>query len=190
MTPFQNGQRPPLQGPLPDERAQGEDIVTPNPEPGGGVVSGADYAVLKRHKLLMPVAGADPNDIRDTFNLGRDGSSRHEATDIMSPAGTPVIAADEGTVAKLFYSVRGGLTIYQFDPAGTYCYYYAHLDRYAAGLHEGQVLRRGDRIGYVGATGDAAASAPHLHFAIFKLGPGRRWWQGTPINPYPILRAG
>jgi peptidoglycan LD-endopeptidase LytH len=101
-----------------------------------------------------------------------------------------VIAVDDGKVKKLFLSVRGGLTVYQFDTAETYCYYYAHLDRYAEDLREGQFLKRGDRIGYVGTTGDAAADSPHLHFAIFKLGPEKHWWQGAPINPYPILILG
>jgi len=77
--------------------------------------------------------------------------------------------------------------VYQFDSSDTYCYYYAHLERYAEGLHEGQALKRGDRVGYVGASGDAAASNPHLHFSIFKLGPSEQWWHGTAINPYPIL---
>ena len=106
----------------------------------------------------------------------------------MAPRGTPVIAVEGGTIAKLFNSKQGGLSIYQFDPSGTYTYYYAHLDRYAAGLKEGQTVRRGDVIGSVGSTGNAAEDAPHLHFAIFRLTPERRWWKGTPINPYPVLR--
>jgi peptidoglycan LD-endopeptidase LytH len=134
------------------------------------------------------VPGVDPRSIVDSFNQVR-GSGRHEATDIPAPRGTPVIAVADGVVKKLFTSVRGGLTVYQFDVTGTYCYYYAHLDRYAGGLREGQVLKRGDPLGYVGTTGDAPPGDPHLHFAIFKLGPDKHWWQGTPINPYPILTA-
>ena len=105
----------------------------------------------------------------------------------MAPRGTPVLAVDDGKVVKLFLSKRGGLTIYQFEDSNTYCYYYAHLDRYEAGLKEGTLLRKGDIIGYVGSTGDASPDAPHLHFTIFKLGPERHWWQGTAINPFPIL---
>jgi murein DD-endopeptidase MepM/ murein hydrolase activator NlpD len=105
----------------------------------------------------------------------------------MAPRGTPVLAAVDGTVEKLFESVPGGLTIYEFDRERTHAYYYAHLDRYAAGLAEGQALRQGDVIGYVGSTGNAAEDAPHLHFAIFVLGPEKRWWQGTAIDPYPLL---
>jgi peptidoglycan LD-endopeptidase LytH len=92
-------------------------------------------------------------------------------------------------IVKLFNSKGGGgISIYQFDPTGTYCYYYAHLDRYADGLKEGQHVRRGDVIGYVGSTGNASPTAPHLHFSIFRLGPERQWWKGEPINPYPALK--
>jgi murein DD-endopeptidase MepM/ murein hydrolase activator NlpD len=88
---------------------------------------------------------------------------------------------------KLFYSVPGGRTIYQFDPEQQFAYYYAHLDGYAEGVKEGMAVKRGDVLGYVGSTGNANAAAPHLHFAIFRLGPERRWWQGTAIDPYPWL---
>ncbi len=132
--------------------------------------------------------GVLPAQLRDTFAETRDGGARpHEALDIMAPRGTPVLAAVDGTVEKLFESVPGGLTIYEFDRARERAYYYAHLDRYADGLAEGQSLRRGDVIGYVGSTGNAAEDAPHLHFAIFVLGPEKRWWQGTAIDPYPLL---
>jgi murein DD-endopeptidase MepM/ murein hydrolase activator NlpD len=137
--------------------------------------------------LLIPVAGVTANELTDTFNQARDGTRRHEALDIMAARGTPVIAASDGKVAKLFTSVSGGLTIYEFDPSGTHAYYYAHLERYAAGLAEGQAIKRGDVIAYVGSTGNASEDAPHLHFAIFALGPEKRWWQGTPVNPYPML---
>ena len=106
----------------------------------------------------------------------------------MAPRGTPVVAVDDGKVVKLFNSKPGGLTVYQFDPDEKLAYYYAHLDRYAPGLAEGTVVKRGDVIGYVGSTGNANPDAPHLHFAVFVLGPEKRWWQGTPINPYPLLK--
>jgi murein DD-endopeptidase MepM/ murein hydrolase activator NlpD len=124
----------------------------------------------------------------DTFNDARGGGERtHEATDIMAPRGTPVHAVDNGLIKKLFVSDQGGNTIYQFDTPETYTFYYAHLDRYADGLKEGMLVKRGDVIGYVGSTGNAAPDAPHLHFAIFELGPEKNWWQGKPVNPYPIL---
>jgi len=129
-----------------------------------------------------------PSDLHDTFSEARNGRP-HEAIDIMAPRGTLVLAIDDGVIQKLFTSKQGGLTVYQFDTEQIYCYYYAHLDRYAEGLAERKFLRRGDRIGYVGSTGDASPQAPHLHLAIFQLGPEKRWWEGTPINPYPILMA-
>jgi murein DD-endopeptidase MepM/ murein hydrolase activator NlpD len=138
--------------------------------------------------LMMPVAGIDPSTIRDNFDEMRGGATRrHDALDILAPRGTPVVAADDGTLKKLFISVPGGLTVYEFDPDQRYCYYYAHLDAYAPGLHEGQFLRRGDLVGYVGTTGNAPKDAPHLHFAVIRLDPDKRWWTGTPINPYPLL---
>jgi murein DD-endopeptidase MepM/ murein hydrolase activator NlpD len=141
--------------------------------------------------LMIPVAGVAASQLQDTFgdNRGSDGERAHEALDIMAPRGTPVLAASDGKVEKLFTSVPGGLTIYQFDPTRTWAYYYAHLDRYAPGLAEGRQLKRGDVIGYVGSTGNASEDAPHLHFAIFVLGPEKRWWQGTAIDPYPLLAA-
>ena len=105
---------------------------------------------------------------------------------MLAARGTPVIAVAEGTVRKLFTSDRGGLTVYQFDPENAYSYYYAHLDRYADGLAEGKHLNQGDLVGYVGTSGNAPANTPHLHFTIFRLGPEKRWWEGTPINPYPL----
>jgi murein DD-endopeptidase MepM/ murein hydrolase activator NlpD len=136
--------------------------------------------------LLIPVEGVGRRQLRDMFDEGRPGH-RHEAIDIAAPRGTPVFAVDDGTVAKLFTSVPGGLTIYHFDPSGGFSYYYAHLDRYADGLREGMTLRRGNLIGYVGSTGNAAPDAPHLHFAVFRLGPGRQWWKGEPLNPFPAF---
>ena len=139
--------------------------------------------------MLLPVAGIKPGQLTDTFNQSRGSERRHEALDIMAPRGTPVLAAVDGRVEKLFTSEPGGLTIYEFDPDATHAYYYAHLDRYAAGLVEGMPLRRGDVIGYVGSTGNASPEAPHLHFAIFELGPEKHWWQGVAIDPYPLLTA-
>lgn len=127
-------------------------------------------------------------DIRDTFFNDRDAGSRgHEALDIMAPTGTPVFAVDDGKTAKLFLSKPGGIILYQFDTTGTFAYYYLHLDAYAPGIAEGQVLRRGQLLGYVGATGNARVDAPHLHFAIFRLGPEKQWWKGEPINPFGYL---
>ncbi|WP_296282023.1 peptidoglycan DD-metalloendopeptidase family protein [Pseudoxanthomonas sp.] len=139
--------------------------------------------------LLLPVQGIRAADLTDTFTDARSEGRSHDAIDIMAAKGTPVLAVADGHVEKLFTSERGGLTIYQFEPTGRYAYYYAHLDRYADGLAEKQQIRRGQVIGYVGATGNASPAAPHLHFAIFLLGPEKQWWKGSPVNPYPILTA-
>lgn len=137
--------------------------------------------------LAMPIAGVDPRKLQSNFAQARSGHA-HEALDIMSPRGTPVMAVAEGNVVKLFTSKPGGLTVYQFDNSRTWCYYYAHLDRYATGLKEGMLLRVGDVLGYVGSTGDASPDAPHLHFAVFQLGSEKHWWQGTAIDPLPLLK--
>ncbi len=136
----------------------------------------------------MPVQGVAANELRDTFAEGRENNGRgHEAIDIAAPRGTPVLAVDDGRIIKLFLSKPGGITIYQFDATGQFAYYYAHLDRYAEGLSEGQSVRRGSVIGYVGSSGNASPDAPHLHFAIFRLGAEKQWWKGEPINPFEYL---
>jgi len=137
--------------------------------------------------LLIPVQGMQAAKLVDTFTQSRGTGRLHDAIDIMSARGTPVLAVADGRVAKLFDSKPGGLTVYQFDREEKLAYYYAHLDRYAEGLAEGRVLKRGEVLGYVGSTGNASPDAPHLHFAVFVLGPEKHWWQGTAVNPYPLL---
>lgn len=136
---------------------------------------------------IVPIKGVQPGSLSDTFHDARDGH-RHGALDIAAARGTPVLAAVEGNVAKLFNSNQGGLTVYQDDDSRDYCYYYAHLDRYAPGLKEGMLLRQGDVLGYVGSTGDAQPNAPHLHFAIFRMGPDKAWWKGAAVDPLPLLQ--
>ena len=147
-------------------------------------------AVLERPtspSLGMPVAGVDLRKLRSNFTQTR-GNHVHEALDIMAPRGTEVRAVADGNVVKLFNSKPGGLTVYQFDDSRIWCYYYAHLDGYAPGLKEGVRLRKGDVLGYVGSTGDASPAAPHLHLAVFLLGPEKHWWQGTAVDPLPLLQ--
>ncbi len=138
-------------------------------------------------QLSLPIANVKPADVHDMFDQKRGEERRHEAIDIMAPRGTPVLAVDDGTVRKLFTSKPGGLTIYQFDPTETYAYYYAHLDRYADNLKEGQKVRRGQVIGYVGTTGNSDPNTPHLHFALLLLGADKNWYKTTAINPYPYF---
>ena len=142
-----------------------------------------------RSALLLPVAGIQLNQLKDNFTQPRGRGRTHGALDILAPRGTPVVAAVDGTVVKLFNSKAGGITVYQFDLAEERVYYYAHLERYANGLHEGQFLKQGDVLGYVGTSGNAPAGTPHLHFAIEVLTAEKRWWKGTPVNPYPLLTA-
>jgi murein DD-endopeptidase MepM/ murein hydrolase activator NlpD len=163
---------------------------TPVPQPSVPPVGTATLTGdLGSRNLLLPVQGIRPEQLHDTFNESRGAGERiHEALDIMAPRSTPVLAVEGGRVVKLFTSKQGGLTIYEFDPTETYAYYYAHLDRYADGLKEGDVLQRGQVIGYVGTTGNASPDAPHLHFAIFRLTPEKEWWKGEPVNPFGLLR--
>jgi peptidoglycan LD-endopeptidase LytH len=162
-----------------------EPAATVPPAPVSPTEAG-EIVALRGRDLKLPVDGVDRKDLRNTFSEAR-GSRTHEALDILSPRGTKVRAVEDGRVQKLFTSKAGGLTIYEFDPTQTFAYYYAHLDRYEDGLREGQMVKRGDVIGYVGSTGNASPDAPHLHFAIFRLGPEKRWWKGEPINPYLVL---
>jgi murein DD-endopeptidase MepM/ murein hydrolase activator NlpD len=159
----------PLPGPLP--------VQIPQP---------AQQPQAPQGDLLIPVEGVAVRDLHDNFLDMRDGH-RHEALDIPAPRGTAVRAVAEGNVVKLFQSKPGGLTVYQFDDSRNWCFYYAHLDHYANGLKEGTLLRKGEVLGYVGTTGDAPPNAPHLHFAIFKLGAEKRWWEGTAVDPFPFL---
>ena len=148
----------------------------------------AQQVVVGPAGLAIPVVGVKPTELVDTFDAARSAGRRHDAIDIMAAEGTPVIAAADGTIEKLFFSNGGGgITIYERSPDQKWMYYYAHLQGYAPGLAEGQQVKRGQVIARVDHTGDASPSGPHLHFAINTMAPGQRWWQGTPINPYPLL---
>jgi murein DD-endopeptidase MepM/ murein hydrolase activator NlpD len=149
------------------------------------LAAGLTQSILE---MTPPIRGLAVVDLQDRFDEVHNGH-RHEAIDILEPRGTPVYAVVSGTVRKLFLSKPGGNTIYEFDEMAAYCYYYAHLDRYVDGLHEGMRVERGDAIGFVGSTGNADPRTPHLHFAIFELGPQRQWWSGKALNPYPGLAA-
>lgn len=155
--------------------------------PHPSTLAGTDLEILRQRRLRIPVDGVTHAALQPSFDQFR-GTGRHEAIDILAPRGTPVLAVDAGVVGKLFSSVRGGITVYQYDPSGAFCYYYAHLDRYAPGLREGQTLRAGDLVGYVGVSGNAPKDTPHLHFAIFRLDQPGRWWKGTAIDPYLALQ--
>ena len=186
--------------------ARGEEAAEPPPEgpettiappgaeappPAGELAETAgelpDIARLRDRQLLLPVQGVALGELYDNFAEAR-GERRHDAIDILAPRNTPVQAVEGGTIARLFESDRGGLTVYQFDPTESYVYYYAHLESYAAGLEEGESVARGQVIGYIGTSGNAPPATPHLHFAIHKLGPEKRWWKGEPVNPFLVFQ--
>jgi murein DD-endopeptidase MepM/ murein hydrolase activator NlpD len=172
----------------PNGRVEAAGDVATFSRPGSAPVAIAEGLEVGPAGLAIPVVGVKPGQLSDTFTQARAGGGRtHDAIDIMAAEGTPVIAAADGTVEKLFSSALGGTTIYERSADHRWIYYYAHLSAYEPGLHEGQQLRRGQVIAHVGHTGDASAAGPHLHFAINQMGQGDRWWNGTPINPYPLL---
>lgn len=139
--------------------------------------------------LVVPVQGVSRAQIVDTWGQSRANGARvHQATDIVAPEGTRVVAAAPGTVEKLFYSNGGGgITLYVRSPDRRWSYYYAHLQRYAPGLVEGMRVDAGDPLGFVGDTGNSGAGNFHLHFALSRMEPRDGWWQGRPVNPYPLL---
>lgn len=138
--------------------------------------------------LIIPVQGITPDKLTDSFSDARSEGRIHDAIDIMAPAGTPVLAAADGEIAKFFDSKAGGITIYEVSKDRRFVYYYAHLQARAADIHEGEVVSQGRVIGFVGDTGNAGAGNYHLHFGISEVSDPKRYWSGTPVNPYPLLR--
>ena len=156
---------------------------TPNASPALPIPEGA-----APNNLIIPVAGVRPDQLRDTFSENRAEGRVHDAIDIAAPLGTPVLAAADGTIVKLFHSERGGITIYQLSTDNKLIYYYAHLDRYAEGLTEGHFAKQGESIAYVGDSGNAGAGNYHLHFSIALISDPKHYWEGVNINPYALLK--
>jgi murein DD-endopeptidase MepM/ murein hydrolase activator NlpD len=163
-------------------------IEPPLPSSAAPHIEADPLGELRERNLELPVQGTVRQELHDSFDEKRGSTRSHEAIDIMAPRSTPIVAVEDGTIARLFESKAGGTTVYQFDPTTTYVYYYAHLDRYADGLREGQRVQRGQVLGYVGTSGNAPKDTPHLHFAIFRLTEKKQWWQGSPIDPYAVLK--
>src|SRR3990172_805482 len=185
------------------------------PVPEAVLATDRALAPIRERGLLVPVAGVAPWQISDSFDALRDGARRHDAQDIFAPRGTPVLAADDGVILRVGTNALGGNVIWAADAgqrlAGDLAhherhrdalggnvrgaadgglrlaYYYAHLERYAKGLREGQEVKRGDVIGYVGTTGNAPPGAPHLHFQLLRVVNERRYSNGAPINPLPFF---
>lgn len=150
----------------------------------------ADLDALKSEGPIIPVAGVALKDLYDSYDDARGGGSRkHEAMDIMAARNTPVLSALSGVLLKYHNSVAGGLTIYASDPSNRYVLMYGHLDHYQTGLKEGDALKKGQVIGFVGSTGDASPNAPHLHIAITRNDNVKEWWKGTPLNPFLVYRS-
>jgi murein DD-endopeptidase MepM/ murein hydrolase activator NlpD len=204
--PAQDADRLPTPNPpraqtaTPDATVPPAATPTPTPEttptPGAPSSQGQSQATpgdasstLASMRLLIPVQGVTPAQLQDTFKDSRSEGRVHDAIDIVAPRGTPVLAATDGRVVKLFQSAKGGITFYQLASADEhYVLYYAHLERYADGLAEGHFARRGETVGYVGDTGNATPGNTHLHFQIYRVEDPKRFWTGENLNPYPLLR--
>lgn len=139
--------------------------------------------------LTVPVQGVSRAQIVASWGDPRGGGTRlHRGNDIMAPGGTPVLAAAEGVVEKVYWSEGGGgNTIYVRSPDGRWSYYYAHLSGYAPGIAEGARVREGQVIAFVGDTGNAGAGNTHLHFGMSVMAPGDDWHQGRAVDPTPLL---
>ena len=161
-------------------------VIDPRGAPRSSIAEGITVGPAG---LAIPVAGVKSKDLVDTFSQARAGGMRvHDAIDIMAPVGRPVISAAPGRVEKIYFSQSGGgNSVYVRSDDRLYSFYYAHLSAYAPGLHEGQRLLRGAPVGFVGFSGNANPAGPHLHFAINRMSPGEKWYQGAAINPYPLL---
>ena len=192
--PPQDAERLPAATPAATTTPTPEATPSPTPEPSPGaspqaqVPAGDPASAGTSMRLLIPVQGVTPAQLQDTFKDSRSEGRVHDAIDIMAPRGTPVLAATDGRVVKLFRSVKGGTTLYQLAAADEHIVlYYAHLERYADGLAEGHLARRGETIGYVGDSGIATPGNTHLHFQIYRVADLKRFWTGDTLNPYPLL---
>ncbi|HSK72363.1 MAG TPA: M23 family metallopeptidase [Pyrinomonadaceae bacterium] len=159
---------------LPADQNTNQDILTPE----------------NTGKLMIPVVGVKREQLQDTYTQARSEERVHNAIDIPAPLGTPVVAVSDGEIAKFFDSEKGGITIYQYSPDRRYVYYYAHLQKRAENIKEGEFVKQGTVVGYVGDTGNAGAGNYHLHFDISILSDPTRYFEGTSINPYPLLKNG
>lgn len=136
-------------------------------------------AMPKPEALPVPVEGVRVRALRDTWHGARSEGRKHEGIDIFAKRGTPVVASTEGIVSQVGTNRLGGLVVWVTGPGGQR-HYYAHLDRYAD-VEAGMRIEAGRVLGFVGNTGNAKGTPPHLHYGIYDV--------GGAINPYPLLRA-
>lgn len=163
-----------------------------SPSPGAvwsefTAIPSTELDALRETGLLIPVLGVSLDRIQDSFDAARDGGRRHDAVDIMAPRGTAVISATDGVVLRVGSNALGGNTVWVAGADPRFVFYYAHLDRYANGMRAGTRVSRGTTLGYVGTSGNAPPQTPHLHFQVMRVTDTARWWNGTPVNPYPYL---
>ena len=197
---FQNYIRP--QFTLPENYTENvfdptEKITVPTPLPIPSIVEVAEINTNQPQNnitadsptsLMIPVVGIKREQLQDTFSASRSQGRVHNAMDIMASLGTPVVAVADGEIAKFFDSERGGITIYQYSSDKKFVYYYGHLQKRAENILEKDYIRRGTVIGYVGDTGNSGAGNYHLHFSVTILDDPKRIFDGTEINPYPLLK--
>ena len=163
-------------------------VLAGSPALAAGSVSSVEAVnYLLARGMAIPVAGMPMSRLRDTFDEGRDAGRVHRALDILAPRGTAVIAADSGHILRIGTNTLGGNVIYATDPLGRIVYYYAHLDAFQPGVAQGAAIARGDTLGFVGTTGNAPRDTPHLHFQVMRMPPDGKYWDGEPINPYPLF---
>jgi murein DD-endopeptidase MepM/ murein hydrolase activator NlpD len=174
----------PVSGPAADRRpALATAVMVPSARMGAAIQR------LRERNLEIPVAGVSPSKIEDSFTAARDGERVHNAVDILAPRNTPIVAADDGTILRMSTNPLGGITIYAADRDREFVYYYAHLDHYRDGVVAGQKIQKGDTLGFVGTTGNAPKDGPHLHFQIMLWPSDGKYWNGEPVNPYPVLHG-
>lgn len=135
-------------------------------------------------EVLIPLEGIRVRDVADTWGGARSEGRSHEGTDIFAPTATPIYAATPGYIYRIGNNRLGGQTVVVVG-AGGYRYYYAHLSDYAEDIREGQYVTTDTVLGYVGNTGNARTTPPHLHLGIYTSDAGSCDWDA--INPYPLL---
>lgn len=183
------GESPAPSGPSAAASSRRPSLATAAMVPSARVAAAIE--TLRDRELVIPVAGVGPSRIEDTFNAGRDGGGRqHNAVDILAPRNTPIVSADDGVILRMSTNTLGGITVYAADRDHDFVYYYAHLDHYHKDLTVGRSIKKGDTLGFVGTTGNAPKDVPHLHFQIMMWPADGKWWNGEPVNPYPVLRNG
>lgn len=180
--------KPTKKKPAPQKKSTTKKKTPSKQQPGASAPKGAEAPKGVPSGLIIPVEGVLPEQLQDSFKDARSGGRTHHAIDIKADHNTPVLASAPGKILKLHLSERGGITLYQLSADERFIYYYAHLDRYAEGIEEKKEVAQGEVLGYVGDTGNAGAGNYHLHFGIYRTTNPKRFWEGEPINPYPLLK--